>query len=296
MVSIGTLNLVPQASISTKTGSVVKQVGKGGFGGLGGLTIVLEMIVFNDPEWDGEPLDPEPTTPRTPPQPCNECGKRPCECVTISGDPCPMCGYTNCRCNNGKKRMIRVSLSNSRVCELKHTATTTFWAPNGTQMTAEEFLKSLFGQLPTLFSSEEELRKIWSKPDTRKKLLNQLEERGFAKPQLKEFQKVLEAEDADLYDVLSFIAYESKIIPRGIRAEYVRETIAGLTNKQQEFINFVLSQYVKEGVDELDIDKLKELLTLKYQEIADAKRELGSIEEIRNSFIGFQHHLYSVYI
>lgn len=62
--------------------------------------------------------------------------------------------------------------------------------------------------------------------------------------------------------------------------------------KQQEFLNFVLEQYVKEGVDELDIDKLSPLLLLKYNAIADAKHELGDIKSIREIFIGFQEYLY----
>jgi type I restriction enzyme R subunit len=115
---------------------------------------------------------------------------------------------------------------------------------------------------------------------------------GVSRLQFAKFQKVLNAQDADLYDVLAYVAFESKIIDRGILAEYARETISGLTNKQQEFINFVLNQYVKEGVDELDIDKLSELLELKYLQIADAKKELGSITNIRESFIGFQPYLY----
>jgi type I restriction enzyme R subunit len=82
------------------------------------------------------------------------------------------------------------------------------------------------------------------------------------------------------------------MIDRGIRAEYARETITGLTDKQQEFINFVLNQYVKEGVEKLDMDKLTELLELKYLQIADAKKELGSIANIRDSFVSFQPMLY----
>ncbi|MCC9168653.1 hypothetical protein [Pontibacter harenae] len=36
---------------------------------------------------------------------------------------------------------------------------------------------------PDLFKSEEKLREIWSRPGTRKKLLEELQERGFAKAQ-----------------------------------------------------------------------------------------------------------------
>ena len=188
---------------------------------------------FKDADWDGEPIDPEVKEPVTPPQPCKSCGQRPCICsVDDPGEPCEVCGYTKCRCNSKPRVMVKVRLADGKVRQLQHMTNTTFWSPDGSQISAKEFLESLFGQLPSLFRNEDELRTIWSAPDTRKKLLLQLEERGFAKPQLQEFQKVLSAENSDLYDVLAYIAFESKIIDRGIRAEYARETISGLSNKQ----------------------------------------------------------------
>jgi type I restriction enzyme R subunit len=54
-----------------------------------------------------------------------------------------------------------------------------------------------------------------------------------------------------------------------------------------------LSQYVKQGVEELDDSKIGDLLILKYNAIADAKKELGDIPSIRNAFIGFQTYLYN---
>lgn len=44
--------------------------------------------------------------------------------------------------------------------------------------------------------------------------------------------------------------------------------------KQQEFPDFVLKQYVKEEIDELDDTKISDLLILKYHAIADAKKNL----------------------
>ena len=150
----------------------------------------------------------------------------------------------------------------------------------------------LFGALPALFNSETELRAIWSKPDTRKKLLEELTEKGFAKQQLSEFQKILHAENSDLYDVLAYIAFHANIVERSIRAEKAKVHLTNYDAKQQEFLNFVLSQYVKQGVEELDDSKIGDLLILKYHAIADAKRQLGDIASIRNTFIGFQAHLY----
>jgi type I restriction enzyme, R subunit len=64
-------------------------------------------------------------------------------------------------------------------------------------------------------------------------------------------------------------------------------------SKQQAFLDFVLAQYVKVGVGELDQDKLTPLLRLKYNNaIADAIADLGRAEEIKSAFAGFQQYLY----
>ena len=248
---------------------------------------------FSDPEWDGEPEEPETPTPRPQPQPCDVCGHRPCICSQEPPpEPCPVCGYSYCRCDNPPRRMVKVKLADGKVRQFQHMVSTSFYSPDGRPISAEEFLQSLFGTLPELFKSEDELRTIWSKPDTRKKLLEELTEKGFAKQQLTEFQKILNAENSDLYDVLAYIAFHSDILERTDRANKAKIQLDNYDPKQQEFLNFVLSQYVKQGVDELDDTKIGDLLVLKYHAIADAKKELGDITSIRNTFIGFQTYLY----
>src|SRR5690606_5485710 len=54
---------------------------------------------FNDPEWDGEPLDPVPPDSRPPRPKCDVCGQTPCICEKTGGEPCEICGYIDCRCN-----------------------------------------------------------------------------------------------------------------------------------------------------------------------------------------------------
>ena len=66
------------------------------------------------------------------------------------------------------------------------------------------------------------------------------------------------------------------------------------TDKQRSFVDFVLDQYVKEGVEELDSEKLTPLLRLRYNNaIADAVTDLGSADQIRKVFVGFQRFLYA---
>jgi len=58
--------------------------------------------------------------------------------------------------------------------------------------------------------------------------------------------------------------------------------------KQQEFINFVLSKYVEDGVSELSTRKMRNLIELKY----NTSEELGPPNVIRETFVGFQRFLY----
>lgn len=253
---------------------------------------VKAYLNFNDPEWDGEPQDPEPPIERLtpPPKTCATCGQSPCICLKEPEPPCLVCQKSPCECP--PSRMIRVKLGDGKVRDLQHMVSTSFWNPDGTPISAEDFLKNLFGELPTFFNNEEELIEIWSRPDTRKKLLDELKEKGFAKEQLEEFQRVLHAENSDLFDVLAYVAFHSTIVERTTRAERAKIYLHNYDAKQQEFLNFVLKQYINSGIYELDEEKLSPLLLLKYNAINDAKKALGDIASIRKTFIGFQGYLY----
>lgn len=246
---------------------------------------------FNDPDWDGEPMDPVPPKPRTPPEPCERCGKTPCVCMT-EPEICPVCGNDPCVCDQGPKGIARVKLSDDKIRELDSMVRTSFWDPNGKPISAEEFIRKLYGDIPTFFENEDELRQIWSKPETRKRLLQELSEKGYTNEQLDDLKKIVHGEESDLFDVLSYVAYHSDIVPRSDRANRAKLHLGSYNPKQQDFINFVLEQYVKDGVTELDDEKLPDLLELKYNAIANAKQELGSAKSIRNTFIGFQEWLY----
>jgi type I restriction enzyme, R subunit len=257
---------------------------------------VKAYLHFSDPEWDGEPLEPEPCPKcgyhpcqcvRTSPQPCPVCGKSPCECPK---EPCPVCGQRPCVC----KKKAKVKLADGKERAIEHMVCTTFWHPDGTPMSAQQFMEMLFGKLPEFFKDEAELRALWSVPETRKKLLQGLAEKGFGGEQLAEMQKIINAEKSDLFDVLAYVAYALAPLTREERAGRAKVAIsAHFNSKQQVFLDFVLSHYVRVGVEELDQAKLTPLLRLKYHDsIADALADLGKPEEIGSVFAGFQKYLY----
>jgi type I restriction enzyme R subunit len=151
------------------------------------------------------------------------------------------------------------------------------------------------GELPKLFKSEQELRELWSNPLTRKTLLEKLDELGFPKSELQIVQRLVNMEKSDLFDVLEYVFngnYTS--MTREERVAASQATIYAILNdKQQEFIQFVLSKYIEAGVDELEQEKLPVLLPKKYQSLEDAKEVLGDVSGIRELFIEFQKHLYN---
>lgn len=55
----------------------------------------------------------------------------------------------------------------------------------------------------------------------------------------------------------------------------------------------MLTKYIESGVEELDQEKLPDLLELKYHAINDAAEKLGGVPRIKEIFFEFQKHLYN---
>jgi type I restriction enzyme R subunit len=234
---------------------------------------------FADPEWDGEPIEPEANVLNEPKGEYKP--KHPKE-QEDEGE------------EKEKRQKIRIKLRDGKEREIQSMIATSFWSSDGKPISAEEFLNNLFGALPNLFKNEEELRTLWSNPMTRKVLLEKLEDAGFPKSDLLIVQQLVNMEKSDLFDVLEYVFngnYNS--LTREQRVAASQATIFAILNdKQKEFIEFVLSKYVETGVEELDQEKLPILLTNKYQSLEDAKEMLGNAGEISKLFIEFQKYLY----
>ncbi|MDF2529217.1 MAG: Type restriction-modification system, restriction subunit [Gammaproteobacteria bacterium] len=234
---------------------------------------------FRDPEWDGEPVDQtvEKSSDIGPPKTSE-----------------PKTEYSAEELESQPKKKIKIKLRDGKEREIQHMISTSFWSADGKPISVQEFMNKIFGALPEFYKTEEELRKIWSNPTDRRKLLEEIAAAGFGKEELESIQKLIEAEDSDLFDVLSYISFLTKPIPRTQRVEQAKAKIfVNLDEKRKEFLDFVLAKYQEKGVEELDEGKLPILLNLKYHSSGDAIKVLGEVETIRSTFLGFQKHLYS---
>ena len=236
--------------------------------------------LFNDDEWDGEPMEPEPPMPR--PEPDPNPNPQPPKPDPDPTDP-----------NPEPRRMLKITLADGKERQIQHMTQTTFWHADGSPISAAQFVEQLFGDLPDFFGDEAKLREIWSHPETRQKLLDGLADKGYGSDQLDEIKKLIAAEKSDVFDVLAYIAYALAPVTREERVALHRDIIhSSYTDKQKVVLDFVLDQYVKEGVGELQPEKISSFLELKYGGIHDAVDELGDAASIREIFIEFQKHLF----
>lgn len=255
---------------------------------------------FSDPEWDGEPIlvvckkcNQNPCICEIEsPVVCPKCGEDPCICEKTP-KACKACGESPCICDKPPKKMLKVKLRDGKEREIQHMISTSFWSADGKPISSEEFIKNVYGALPDLFSDEEELRKIWSNPVTRKQFLGRLFDVGLDITQLENIHRVVNAQNCDLFDVLSYLAFQKPLITREQRVNQNRNRIFDdLSDREREFLDFVLNKYEKDGYEELDDEKLPVLLNLKYHSPADAISTLGNVDQIRTMFYGMQEKLY----
>lgn len=260
---------------------------------------------FQDPEWDGDPF-------------CPVCGNYPCTCnkkpkpypmpddddgiIPLGEDeedwvqpkPCPVCGHLPCTCDGGRPRKtIKVQLSKLRELTL-HTDWDERVQFGDELLSIEEYVKRLFGMLPHFLNGEDDLRTRWSQPDTREQLLDVLAQSGFPEDKLEMTRRFLEMEQCDMLDVLAFLAYNTTPIDRQSRAEILKEQAKKkCTDAQQDFVNYIMDLYVRNGFKELGSDKLPTLIKMKYHSPTDAIRILNmQPAQIREFYFGMQQMMY----
>jgi type I restriction enzyme R subunit len=233
--------------------------------------------LFYDAAWDGEPEAPEgdgvggEPTPK-PPRPVKE-----------PGEP-----YE-------RKEKLIISLSNGR--QLKVTdVDTRYIDENGKPLTAREFLEKLIGELPAIYKNEVHLRKIWSNPDTRTELLKQLGDLGFDNEQLNDLRNMIATPECDIFDVLSHISFSSELMTRKQRVKFVKDEPEFFdiykNLEAREFLEFILKHYEDYGIEELQRDKLGDLVKLKLGTTKDAKTAFGDMKTLLGAYYKLQENIY----
>ena len=133
---------------------------------------------------------------------------------------------------------------------------------------------------------------MWSRPDTRKKLFDELNSKGYTNTLLESLKSLIRAEDSDLFDVLSHFAFDTTPLKRSERVDLAESSFEGYSSKQRELINAISERYRQSGESELEEEKISDHIILNYGSIEDGKQNLGDLKDISDLYMGFQKHLY----
>lgn len=236
---------------------------------------------FNDPEWDGEPLPPDPPGNPRPSRGEGEDPRPPPETTRGGGveEPPP------------PERVV-VKLSDGRERSIRYIGATTYWH-DGRQITAQEFMQQLFGDLGALVADEDELRAIWSDPDRREAFMRRLTDMGYDNERLDDMRRLIDAPNSDIFDVLAYVRFTLAPLARSQRVRAATTTgLSGYEREMQSFLEYVLGNYERNGIGELASGKVADLIRIRYGGVNDAKRVLGSVDDIRSAFVDIQAHLF----
>jgi type I restriction enzyme, R subunit len=192
---------------------------------------------------------------------------------------------------------IVIELSNGRKLKVLDIETR-YIDESGKPLTTLQFLEKLIGFIPDLYHNEEELRQLWSKPETREELLVKLAESGIDEEQLDVLKNIFEAENSDIFDVLLHISYECNLITRTQRAAHVKEDGAFFevfsNLKARDFLLFILERYEIDGIKELKRERLSSLIELNnLGTTKEAAKVFGSAQNLIDAFYKLQKHLYA---
>jgi type I restriction enzyme, R subunit len=196
--------------------------------------------------------------------------------------------------NYDKKEKLVVKLSPTRDLKVIDIETRYLDPVSWKHLNTEDFLKKIIGELPRFYKDENQLRELWSNPETREELLSSLSNIWLDREELEDLRKMFEAEDSDLFDILSHLSFWAEIKYRSERSIYWEVVVDRYESlKAREFLEFLLALYVKNWILEFRKDGLASKITLFNKEQArELASEFGGMEELKNAYYEVQRSLY----
>ena len=237
---------------------------------------------FSDPEWDGEPMEPEPPKPRRRSR-RRRADVRPGE-PTPRPTPSRRPAKIKVKLADGKERTIQSMMADDLLEPRRH-AHVRRAVPREPVRRAARVLQGRGRAARASGAHPTRARRCWQGWPRRASAASR-------------WRRCSRSSTPRTATSSTCWPTSPSPLPPMTRAERAdagpgRRSRPHYTDRQQAFLDFVLAQYVKQGVDELDQDKLSPLLRLKYRALTDAFAELGRPEQVRRVFVGFQRHLYA---
>lgn len=239
--------------------------------------------LFADPEFDGEPIEitDEEIDGVEPTAPDNERsdGPMPPQRPVLADD----------REERTRKYYVdggEVEISTELVYELDS---------SGNRLRTIEYTDYTREQVQGMYTSFDDLRSHWSSAEERKAILDCLEERGISFAHL---TKVTGQVEADPFDLLCHVAFNTPILTRRQRAEQVKRArpdfFAQYSPIAQEILHEILDKYIEYGFEQLgDMQVLKVPPINEHGNVVEIARVFGGLQELKQAVTELQNLVYA---
>jgi type I restriction enzyme, R subunit len=211
--------------------------------------------LFYDPAWDGEQMMEVETNTKNKEEGQDDMDRHVVPPRDDESNDIP----------NEPHRKLRVRLSDHRELKIINIETR-YIGENGSPMSATEYLESLIGKLPALYQSEEQLRTLRADPATREQMIAQLEDLWLDDEQFGTLQRMFDAPDSDVFDILAHLSYGQDIQTRHDRVSRVLAHSQIISQSYQlpaqEFLQYLLDYYERYGSTKLVQSNLSWLIQL----------------------------------
>lgn len=167
--------------------------------------------------------------------------------------------------------------------------------PDGSQQ-HKTYVEYVGGKIYTLYKSESELRKKWIDPQSRREIIEELEQFGIEREQL---VKELQHPDSDTFDSIDLfchVAFGAPLQTRKQRAKRVQEDTEFFKQYDdfgQYVLEILLDKYSQHGPDELKIpDALNVPPISDHGNVAEIATSFGGADRLRNAVAELQKLIY----
>jgi type I restriction enzyme R subunit len=237
--------------------------------------------MFADPAFDGDPIEPPTEGPIDSPIPAPKPPEEPTDQSTISEPPPEEAPRRKYYVNGGT-----IEIAARIVYELDS---------SGKQLRVVKYIDYASESIRSMYTSAAELRSKWSIAEERAVIIPALEERGVSFEQLAENTN---QSDADPFDLVCNVAFNSPIRTRRERAEQLRkgkqDFWESFKPEAREILNEILDKYIEHGTAQFKVpDILKVPPISKHGNVMEIAQRFGGAEKLRTALTMMQNLLYA---
>jgi type I restriction enzyme R subunit len=165
--------------------------------------------------------------------------------------------------------------------------------PQGKNVRVVKYTEYTREKVRSMYTQAADLRSKWGDPEQRKAIIETLEERGIS---LEKLMDVTRMYDADRFDLLCHVAYNSPLRTRRERAEALRQNKSFFDQYSpvaRQILDEILTKYIEYGTEQFNVPEILKLEPIvNHGNVMEIANIFGGVNKLRNAISEMQILLY----